>query len=69
MTVTLVEELGHEELIHGAVEGAGRLVVRLPASRHRDEVTTSAVGSTLAVTFDPADVHLFDAVTEARIDA
>jgi sn-glycerol 3-phosphate transport system ATP-binding protein len=59
--VNLVEQLGADILVHGAVEG-GRIVVRLPASRKVGE-------GRLPLRFDPARTHWFDPASGARIDS
>ncbi|NBS56248.1 MAG: sn-glycerol-3-phosphate import ATP-binding protein UgpC [Betaproteobacteria bacterium] len=58
--VDLVEPLGADTLAHGVVNGA-RIIVRLPAA------TTVREGS-LALRFDPANEHFFDASTGQRVD-
>ncbi len=58
--IDLVEPLGADTLAHGVVNGA-RIIVRLPAA------TTVREGS-LALRFDPAKEHFFDASTGQRVD-
>ena len=58
--IDLVEPLGADTLAHGVVNGA-RIIVRLPAA------TTVREGS-LALRFDPANEHFFDASTGKRVD-
>jgi len=58
--IDLVEPLGADTLAHGVVNGA-RIIVRLPAA------TTVREGS-LALRFDPANEHFFDASTGQRVD-
>ena len=57
--VDLVEQLGADVLVHGKADGA-RIAVRLPAS-HR------VAQGRLALRFDPANAHWFDAASGARI--
>jgi len=57
--VELVEQLGADILVHGAVDGA-RIVARLPAGRKVGE-------GRLPLRFDPANAHYFDPGTGARI--
>ena len=58
--IDLVEPLGADTLAHGVVNGA-RIIVRVPAA------TTVREGS-LALRFDPAKEHFFDASTGQRVD-
>jgi len=58
--VNLVEQLGADILVHGAVEGS-RIVVRLPASRKVGE-------GGLPLRYDPARAHFFDPKSGARIE-
>jgi hypothetical protein len=69
LTVTLVEALGHEQLIHGTVGEGVPVVVRVPATGGGQALSAPVIGSRLIVAFAPADIHLFDAVTMERIDA
>ncbi|HVK23801.1 MAG TPA: sn-glycerol-3-phosphate ABC transporter ATP-binding protein UgpC [Actinokineospora sp.] len=64
VTVDLVEELGADAYVYGTAVYQGTahaLVVRVNA-RHGH-----AKGSTIHVTTDPGDVHLFDSATGARL--
>ena len=62
MTVTLVEQLGHELLVTGTV-GERRIVVRSAS-----DVVPPLVGDTVMVDADQGNRHRFDPVTEKRID-
>ena len=62
MTVTLVEQLGHELLVTGTV-GDRRVVVRQPAHS-----AMPPIGSAVRLEADLDDRHRFDPVTERRID-
>jgi ABC-type sugar transport system ATPase subunit len=63
MTVTLVEQLGHEMLVTGQV-GESKVVVREAA-----HATPPAVGDVVLVDAATAVRHRFDATTQRRIDA
>ena len=62
MTVTLVEQLGHELLVTGMV-GDRRVIVRQAAHS-----AVPAIGAEVRIAADAADRHRFDPVTERRID-
>lgn len=62
LTVTLVEQLGHEMLITATLAGQ-RIVVRAAA-----DVVPPAIGDVVTVDADPGVRHRFDPVTEKRID-
>jgi multiple sugar transport system ATP-binding protein len=62
MTVTLVEQLGHELLITGMV-GDNRVVLREAA-----HAVPPAIGSTVNLDADMAMRHRFSALTERRIE-
>jgi len=62
MTVTLVEQLGHEMLITGTIAGQ-RIVVRTAA-----DIVAPLVGDVVDVDADQSSRHRFDPVTEKRID-
>ncbi len=55
LTVTLVEALGTETVIHGEIAGGKRLLLTLPGHR------PVQVGGQLTVNADPARLHFFDA--------
>ena len=58
--LTMIEPTGPET--HAFVDTAvGRFVVRVPGK------VTARVGEPVSLAWEPADVHLFDAVTEARM--
>jgi multiple sugar transport system ATP-binding protein len=61
-TVTLVEHLGHETLIHARV-GETPVVVRLDAIED-----APSVGDDVGLTFPERHLHLFDPVTSRRVD-
>jgi len=61
-TVELVEPLGAETLIHVRVGSGDRLVVR------RGGMVSPRVGEELEVAFDATDLHLFDSLTERRVE-
>jgi sn-glycerol 3-phosphate transport system ATP-binding protein len=58
--IDLIEPLGADILVYGHVEGGARVTARLPSS---------AIARTgkLALRYDPAQVHYFDAGTGARL--
>ena len=60
VTVRAVEWLGHECLVSASI-GDATVVVR------EIGMSTASTGSGLRLTVDPADVHLFDPVTTARL--
>jgi len=62
--VDLVEPLGADTLVYGHVSGAdgARVAARLPA-------TSRAQAGKLALRYDPANVHWFDAGSGKRIEA
>jgi multiple sugar transport system ATP-binding protein len=62
MTVTLVEQLGHELLVTGQIADQ-RVVVRLAA-----DVVAPANGDVVGIDADHSARHRFDPVTEKRID-
>ena len=62
MTVTLVEQLGHEMLITGMV-GESRVVIREAA-----DASAPTIGSTVRVDADVANRHRFSSLTQRRID-
>lgn len=62
MTVTLVEQLGHEQLITGLI-GDSRAVVREAA-----HAAPPAVGSIVHLDADVSMRHRFSSLTEQRID-
>ena len=61
-TVDFVEQLGHETLAHGRVEGFAEPVVVRFAPRAAPQA-----GATLELTVDPGGWHLFDAGSGARM--
>ena len=68
-TVTLVEALGHEQLVHAVASGGTRVVVRSPLVGGGSAPLAIAVGATVHLGVDPVDVHLFDASSTERLDA
>jgi multiple sugar transport system ATP-binding protein len=67
-TVTLVEALGHEQLVHLVASGGTPIVVRLPLLGGGLAPPALAVGLTVYLGLDPMDVHLFDATSTERLD-
>ena len=67
-TVTLVEALGHEQLVHATASGVP-VVVRVPLLGGGLTTPMLTVGTVVQVGIDPADVHLFDSATGERLDA
>ncbi|MFL6241457.1 MAG: ABC transporter ATP-binding protein, partial [Acidimicrobiia bacterium] len=63
-TVSVVESLGHELHVICRLEDGELVIVRQPAS-----VAPPAEESDVGITADPANLHLFDAGTEQRVDA
>ena len=68
-TVTLVEALGHEQLVHAVTIEGTRLIVRLPAIGGGLAPPALAVGAMVQLGVEPIDVHLFDAASTERLDA
>ncbi len=60
-TVEFVEELGSDGFVYGALPGGQRIVVRSAGRTH------PAVGSAFAVRVDPAQLHVFDGASGARL--
>jgi multiple sugar transport system ATP-binding protein len=60
-TVDFVEELGSDGFVYGTVESGQRITVRSPGRSH------PAVGSKVGVRLDPAQLHVFDGVSGARL--
>ncbi len=61
--VTVVESLGHERHVVGRLADGQMVIVRQPSS---DPAPKEATVVTLSA--DPADLHVFDAASENRID-
>ena len=61
-TVTLVEHLGHETLVHARL-GDTPVVVRLDAIE-----AAPSVGDDVGLTFPEQHLHLFDPETTRRVD-
>ena len=61
LMVELVEPLGSETLVHGRMADGTALLCKLPGAVE--------VAERLDVAFDPAALHLFDAVSGVRIEA
>ncbi|MGB0697092.1 MAG: sn-glycerol-3-phosphate import ATP-binding protein UgpC [Rhodospirillaceae bacterium] len=64
LAVQVVEPLGADILVHGAIEaaeGPSAMTLRLPAE------TRVAEGSVLPLSIDPADLHVFDPDSGLRI--
>ncbi|MFE1597685.1 ABC transporter ATP-binding protein [Methylobacterium sp. ID0610] len=59
-TVAFAEELGATRLLHGSLGGA-EVVVQVPAGAEPAE------GATVALAFDPAEIHVFDRESGRRI--
>jgi multiple sugar transport system ATP-binding protein len=68
-TVTLVEALGHEQLVHTATAGGAPVVVRVPMLGGGLAAPVLSPGTTVHLGVDPDDVHLFDASSSERLDA
>ena len=68
VTVSQVEALGHEQLVHVVTSGGTPIVVRLPLLGRGLSPPTLAVGLTVHLGLDPTDVHLFDAASTERLD-
>jgi multiple sugar transport system ATP-binding protein len=62
-TVTLVEHLGHETLVHARL-GETPIVVRLDAIEH-----APAVGDEVGLAFPDRHLHMFDPVSTRRVEA
>ena len=58
--VNLIEPLGSEMLVHGAMADGELLTVKLPSH--------TPVGDTISVSFPPQHLHLFDRASGLRID-
>ncbi len=58
--MALISPLGSEQHVHVAT-GDSELVVRAPKDQR------VAVGEPIALAFDPARLHLFDAATDQRL--
>ena len=67
-SVTLVEALGHEQLVHATASGVP-VVGRVPLLGGGLATPVLAPGTVVHLGIDPADLHLFDAATSARLDA
>jgi multiple sugar transport system ATP-binding protein len=63
-TVSVVESLGHERHVVCRL-GDGQLVI----ARQPSSVTSPTDGAPVRLSFDPDHLHVFDATTEARVDA
>lgn len=63
-TVTVVESLGHERHVICRLDDGQMVIVRIAS----DEAVPGA-GSTVRLSADPGQLHVFDAATEGRIDA
>ena len=68
-TVTLVEALGHEQLVHAVTVGEVPIVVRRPLVGGALAPLKLAVGTSVQFAIDPLDVHLFDVTSTERLDA
>ena len=68
-TVTLVEALGHEQLVHAVTIGGAPIVARRPLSGGAVAPLKLTVGATVQFGIDPLDVHLFDVTSTERLDA
>jgi ABC-type sugar transport system ATPase subunit len=62
-TVTVVEALGHERHVICRLQDGQMVIVRQAASAE-----APAVRREIGITVDPANVHLFDAGSEERVD-
>jgi multiple sugar transport system ATP-binding protein len=61
-TVSVVESLGHERHVVCRLDDGQLVTVRQPSS-----TTSPADGTSVRLSFDPEQLHLFDATTEARL--
>jgi multiple sugar transport system ATP-binding protein len=68
-TVIVVEALGHEQLVHARLVSGVPVVVRVPMLGGGLAMPVLSPGAPVHLGVDPADVHLFDAASEARLDA
>jgi multiple sugar transport system ATP-binding protein len=68
-TVTLVEALGHEQLVHVTIASGAPVVVRVPMLGGGLAIPVLSPGAPVHLGVDPTDVHLFDAASEERLDA
>ena len=64
--VDVVERLGSEALVHGWASTSGATITMRVDG---DAMRRAAVSDSIAVTIDPARLHLFDAASGLRIDA
>jgi multiple sugar transport system ATP-binding protein len=67
-TVIVVEALGHEQLVHARLVSGVPVVVRVPMLGGGLAMPVLSPGAPVRLGVDPADVHLFDAASEARLD-
>ena len=63
-TVSVVESLGHERHVVCRLDDGQLVIARQPSS-----VTSPTDGTPVHLSFDPDQLHVFDAATEARVDA
>jgi multiple sugar transport system ATP-binding protein len=63
-TVSVVESLGHERHVVCRLEDGQLVTARQPSS-----MTSPTDGTPVRLSFDPDQLHLFDATTETRFDA
>jgi multiple sugar transport system ATP-binding protein len=68
-TVTLVEALGHEQLVHASTASGTPVVARVPVLGGGMAAPAVAPGTPVHLGVDPADVHLFDTASSERLDA
>ena len=62
-SVSVVESLGHERHVVCRLEDGQLVIVRQPSS-----TSSPADGERVRLAFDPEQLHVFDAATEARIE-
>ena len=62
-TVSVVESLGHERHVVCRLEDGQLVTARQPSS-----MTSPTDGTPVRLSFDPDQLHLFDATTEARLE-
>ena len=67
--MTLVEALGHEQLVHVVTARREPLVVRMPSLGGGLAPRALSVGTAVQIGVDSMDVHLFETATTKRLDA
>jgi len=62
LTVTIVEQLGADTLVHGKLGGGADAVIRL------DGIHSLESGATVPLSIAPENIHLFDAQSKKRVN-